>query len=175
MHPGKRVMLLWDPAGQSCRGRVDNSLEDGSLSFRVSSRNFAQQEVGFCNEVRDIFKMTETLWTLEDLVKNWFLFISAECSFRLFYKLTCVSAAPTTQGRTAESQPKDLNSFWRVDSVSCSNRNVRSSAETWARWSCLIKWEMAGMFKTSNPLIIRQNKTYQALEFFLLFFRVTLR
>ena len=56
MHPGKRVMLLWDSAGQDCRGRVDNSLEDGSLSFRVSSRNLAQQEVGFCNEVHDIFR-----------------------------------------------------------------------------------------------------------------------
>ena len=127
MHPGKRVMLLWDPAGQSCRGRVDNSLEDGSLSFRVSSRNFAQQEVEFCDKVHDLFEITETLWTLEDLVKNWFLYISAECSFRLFYNLTCVSAAPTTQGRTAESQAKDLNSFGELYSVSCSNRNVKFS------------------------------------------------
>ena len=98
MHPGKRVMLLWDPAGQSCRGWVDNSLEDGSLSSRVSSRNFAQQEVEFCDKVHDLFEMTETLWTLEDLVKNWFFLFRLRAHFRLFYKLTCVSAVPTTQG-----------------------------------------------------------------------------
>ena len=148
MHPGKRVMLLWDPAGQSCRGWVDNSLEDGSLSSRVSSRNFAQQEVEFCDKVHDLFEITETLWTLEDLVKNWFLFISAECSFRLFYKLTCVSAAPTTQGRTAESQPKDLNSFgeltqFLVQIVMCRVQlrlrqgGLVSASEKWREYSKL--------------------------------------
>ena len=148
-------MLLWDPASHFCSGRVDHSLEDGPRNFRVGSSNFAQQEVEFCDKVHDLFKMTETLWTLEDLVKNW-SFISAECSFRLLYKLTCISAAPTTQERTAESQPKDLNSFGYLHSVSCSNRNVQSSAETSARWSCLSEWEMAGIFKTSSPLIKRQ-------------------
>ena len=61
MHPGKRVMLLWDPAGHFRSGWVDNSLEDGSLILRVSSYNFAQQGVEFCDKVHDLFEMTETL------------------------------------------------------------------------------------------------------------------
>ena len=105
-------MILWDPAGHFCSGWVDNSLEDGSLSFRVDSSNFAQQGVEFCDKVHDLFEMTETLYTLEDLVKHWFLFISAERSFRLFYK---------TDVRLSRPQPHragQLRVIQRISTVS---------------------------------------------------------
>ena len=140
-----QVIILWDPACQWCSRRIFNSLEDGPMIPSADSDNFN-------GKVQDLFKMTETLYTLEDLVKHWFLLFQPNVHLDYFTKLT----PPTTQGRTAESQPKDLNSFWRVDSVSCSNRNVQSSAETLARCCCLSEWEMAGIFKTSNPLIKRQ-------------------
>ena len=52
--------------------------------------------------------------------KTDFFYISAECSFRLFFtKLTWVSAALPTQGRTAESSPKGGSLFGELYSVFC--------------------------------------------------------
>ena len=144
-------MILWDPAGHFCSGWVDNSLEDGSLSFRVGSNNFAQQEVEFCDKVHDLFEMTETLWTLGDLVKNWFFFFSWVLIFRLFYKMTCVSGVPTTQGG------KQLRASQKISTILASW--LSSLFKSWRAefsWDFGSEWETAGIFKTLNPLIKRQ-------------------
>ena len=47
-----------------------------------------------------------------------------------FQKLTRVSAALPTQGRTAESSPKKSSIIWRVVLSFLLNRNVHNSAET---------------------------------------------
>ena len=91
-------MILWDPAGHFCSGWVDNSLEDGSLSFRVDSSNFAQQEVEFAIKFTIFSKWQRRCGRLEIWWKTGSFYFSWVLIFRLFYKLTCVSAVPTTQG-----------------------------------------------------------------------------
>ena len=91
-------MILWDPASHFCSRWVDNSLEDDSLSFRVDSGNFAQQEVEFAIKFTIFSKWQRRCGRFESWWKTG-SFILAEYSFSdYFTKLTCVSAVPTTQG-----------------------------------------------------------------------------
>ena len=151
-------MILWDPAGHFCSGWVDNSLGDDSLIFRVDSGNFAQQEVEFAIKLKIFSKWQRRCGRFEGWWKTG-SFISAEYSFSDYF--TNWRASQLSQPHRAENSwepAKRSQQFWRVGSVPCSNHGVQSSAETLARWSCLSEWETAGIFKTSNLLIKRQNR-----------------
>ena len=105
-------MILWDSARRFCSRWVDNSLDDDSLGSRVDSDNFCPVGGLGYDKVHDLFEMTETLWTLWRLVKNWFIYFSWVLIFRLFHKTDVRLSCPNHTGRkTAESQPKDLNNF----------------------------------------------------------------
>ena len=105
-------MILWDPARHFCSRWVDNSLEDDSLGSRVDSDNFCPVGGLAYDKVHNLFEMTETLWTLRKLVKNWFIYFSWVLIFRLFHKTDVRLSCPNHTGwKTAESQPKDLNNF----------------------------------------------------------------
>ena len=169
-------MILWDSARHYCSRRVYNSLKDDPLDSRVDSDNFCPAGGLTSDKVHDLFEMTETLWTLWKLVKNWFIYFSWVLIFRLFHKTGERLSRSNHIGRkTAESQPKRSQQFWQAGSVSCSNHGVLSSAEILARWSCFGEWKRAGIFKTSNPLIRRQKVDAQSDKSFLLFPQVISR
>ena len=150
-------MILWDSARRFCSRWVDNSLDDDSLGSRVDSDNFCPVGGLGYDKVHDLFEMTETLWTLWKLVKNWFILFQLSTHFQIISQNW--RASQLSQPHRAENSwepAKRSQQFWRVGSVPCSNHGVQSSAETLARWSCLGEWKRAGIFKTSNPLIRRQ-------------------
>ena len=91
-------MILWDPASHFCSRWVDDSLEDDSLIFRVDSGNFAQQEVEFAIKFTIFSKWQRRCGRFEIWRKTGSFYFSWVLIFRLFHKLTCVSAVPTTQG-----------------------------------------------------------------------------
>ena len=108
-------MILWDSARRFCSRWVDNSLDDDSLGSRVDSDNFCPVGGLGYDKVHDLFEMTETLWTLWRLVKNWFIYFSWVLIFRLFHKTDVRLSCSNHIGRkTAESQPKDLNNFGKL-------------------------------------------------------------
>ena len=105
-------MILWDSARHYCSRWVYNSPKDDPLDSRVDSDNFCLAGGLTSDKVHDLFEMTETLWTLWKLVKNWFIYFSWVLIFRLFHKTDVRLSCPNHTGRkTAESQPKDLNNF----------------------------------------------------------------
>ena len=105
-------MILWDPAGHFCSGWVDNSLEDGSLSFRVDSSNFAQQEVEFAIKFTIFSKWQRRCGRFEIWWKNWFILFQLSTHFQIILQTDVRLSCPNHTGRkTAESQPKDLNNF----------------------------------------------------------------